>query len=47
MMLFTRLKISSGMVAVPSVDSASPPPPPPPPDISIAVVDQGEHASRR
>jgi hypothetical protein len=48
MMLFTRLKTSSGMVAVPSVDTASPPPPPPPPpDIPNAVIDHGEAAVPR
>jgi hypothetical protein len=36
--LFTKLKISSGIVAVPSVLTASPPPPP---DISSATFDNG------
>jgi hypothetical protein len=44
MMLFTKLKISSGMVAVPSVATASPPPPPPP-DMPSAVADHGAAAA--
>ena len=39
--LLTRLKISSGIVAVPSVDIAASPPSPPP-DISNAVVDHDD-----
>ena len=41
MMLFTKLKISSGMVAVPSVATASPPPP----DIPSAVANHGAAAA--
>ena len=43
MMLFTKLNISSGMVAVPSVATASPPPPP---DIPSAAADHGAAARR-